>query len=791
MGALVDKSLGKPVQGVSQQDESIRPDGQCNEQINFLPDPVYGLRRRPPTEKLLTLPENDMYLDFMDKEGTRLLCINSSTQEVSNYSVSTNTLDTVTVDNQDALDYVVTGIGTGKDAQVAYMESTDPTATEDGILYIANPNVTVQEDTTYVAPTRFDNVGIVYCLGGQYSREFSITVTYTDGTTNTGTFETPAGTTASHYTQIASTYIIEQLYDSLLADAGSNLDLEVFSDHMMLVSNNKTITDISVSDDEGGTLLKLLYKTVDSLDELATYAPENMIVTVAGDTTTDTDDSYFLYLIKDSLEEGLASFGETGVWVETVKAGDEFQFDKTTMPVGVYYNSGTYNLDLVDWKGRELGDADSNETPSILNNTIQDITTLQSRLALLSDYSVLFSRTRRPSELWRQSIIGGIQVSDAIDGQGDASTGTHTFFTKVQQDLSVFSSNGQYTIYGNTAITPDNMNLSLTTHNDTVRTVKPIGVSGNVYSLKDNGDFVGMFAYFKQDNSYYAIPVSAHVPRYIEGKPIKLKGSDAQRTLAIQTDADSKTLYCYKFSYNANKLTQSAWFKLEFNNDIIHYFFSANRMFVITQGDSEHILEEIKFDTVADAVVGFDILLDRRITYTLDADAAFTPDDIHTDAIFVSKTTESAGLVIDYIELGDGRYQVTDGNEGEEVVGGFTFKSQYTPTRPRIRDANEEVINTGVLNVRDLYVNVRESGSFSWKVDTSYGTSIEGEISNRVWNDANNKVGSEPMYTKQWRIPWRGKSIDKQVTISCENYTPLNIPYIEFVGDFRKTRKRV
>lgn len=779
MSRLVDQSLGKPIQGVSQQAESLRGQGQCNEQINFLPDPVAGLRRRPNTQYVRTISDYTIYADYTDKEGDKMLCAGGS--EVAVYNPVEDTLTVATIANTDAYDYIMSGFVGGTRRSTAFVE---------GSLYIGNPLVTVEEDTGYTPPTRITNVGIVTCLGGQYARTYKIDITTTT-TTHSASYTTPDGTTSGDIDTLAGSFIIGELQTAV--DAFPSITATQENDHLLISHATDDFVSITCSDDEGNIALKCTYNSVKEITDLPELAPANTVVTVAGEAGSE-DDAYFEFKLLNSAATGLGTFGEAGVWVESVKDGDEFQFDTTTLPVKLTQDDlGNYTLDLADWKGREIGDTESNETPSIHNNKIVDLTSLQGRLGILSEESVLFSRTKRPTELWRRSIIGGIQTDDAIDGSGDSSTGTHTHFAKNAQDLAVFTKQGQYVILGNQALTPSSVNLTLTTRNTSVEEVAPIGIAGNLYYVTDNGDYMGMSEYFKEDLTYFSFPVSNHIPRYITGRATQLKGSNPQHMLAMQTDADLKRLYCYKFLFSGKRRVQSAWFKMDFLKDIKHYFFSGNTMIIISDNSTEHLVEKLEFDKEITGGLEFEIHLDLSQEYVLDVDKQITVGTIHQDPsiVFISLDSSAAGLPVDYEDLGGGVYQMETGEEGDTVVAGYRFESLYSPTAPRYFDRNKEVVQTGELQVHNLLVNAAKSGVFSWKVETTYGTVQEGDISNRVWGDANNLIGGEPLFTRQWTIPWRGRSTEKAATITCDRHTPLEISYIEFTGDIRKTRQRI
>ena len=54
--SLVTGTLGRPIQGISQQPNNTRIDGQCTESVNMTPDVVKGLTNRAGTVQLSSLP---------------------------------------------------------------------------------------------------------------------------------------------------------------------------------------------------------------------------------------------------------------------------------------------------------------------------------------------------------------------------------------------------------------------------------------------------------------------------------------------------------------------------------------------------------------------------------------------------------------------------------------------------------------------------------------------------------------------------------------------------------------
>ena len=88
--ALINTSLANLVQGVSQQPDTLRFDGQCEEQINALSSVTDGLKKRPNTRYLTNLLSSEIadgaFIHFInrDKNEKYVLIINNNVAQVFN-----------------------------------------------------------------------------------------------------------------------------------------------------------------------------------------------------------------------------------------------------------------------------------------------------------------------------------------------------------------------------------------------------------------------------------------------------------------------------------------------------------------------------------------------------------------------------------------------------------------------------------------------------------------------------------------------------------------------------------
>lgn len=202
--AKVDGPISSLIQGVSQQPARERLPGQCELQENLSSDPVSGLTRRGPLEhirSLLSSPDDYTFGDYdAGSLGHFILAYKEDTIRVFNLDGTENTV----VVEDSANDYIpargLNFIGI------------------DGNIYVVDPEkVVAMEDSSreYV-----EHAGLVFMLGGQYGRTYRIHVDWEVDNVPfsvTAEYTTPTGSNASHITNIATTYIINQLYNDFQA----------------------------------------------------------------------------------------------------------------------------------------------------------------------------------------------------------------------------------------------------------------------------------------------------------------------------------------------------------------------------------------------------------------------------------------------------------------------------------------------------------------------------------------------------------------------------------------------
>ena len=201
--ALINTSLANLVQGVSQQPDTLRFDGQCEEQINALSSVTDGLKKRPNSRYIKNLVNSAIaegaFVHFIDrdKQEKYVLIINNNTIQVFNLFTGANT---VTINNAT----------TGFTGNNQYLVSSNPrdelkALTVGDTTFLLNTAKNVNRAATKsnaITHSSTTNKALVFVKKGDYSTEYNIKIKaryYTSGTLTSGavlsggTIETDTG----------------------------------------------------------------------------------------------------------------------------------------------------------------------------------------------------------------------------------------------------------------------------------------------------------------------------------------------------------------------------------------------------------------------------------------------------------------------------------------------------------------------------------------------------------------------------------------------------------------------
>ena len=792
-----DGTLGSLLQGVSQQPPAVRPEGKVTDQVNFTSDVVQGLTSRPALVERATLPAGIQDgLSFMHAELSGTLYLIGFKAGVFRMWDTAGVEQTVTPQDANALAY----IGPNMRPYVS-----------DGTLFLANRDTVVAKAAA--ADGGLGKFGVVYCLGGKYSRTYEIRLCYSDnGAIAYGSFTTPDGSATGHAAQTSGDYIMQALMSSLTGHAlwrgGSTFSSRVGA-YVWFFSNAADFT-ITVSDGEDNDTIRAVKDYVDDVSHLPVYSGHGHLVKVGGDDSGSADD-YWMRFKSNTTSTPIQGFGLDGVWEEWYNHNEVSAFDLKTMPhVVVKTGPTTFSLSRGAWLGRRVGDNNTNAFPDFVGRTIRDIGGFQSRLVVVSGPYCCMSRTNKPLDFFKQTALAELDSDPVSVTSTSEGTVKLDWIIPFDRDLVLMSDPGagQYIITGSNKLTSGNASLVKTTAFEMRGGAKPVETGRTVMFPYKSGIYSGIKEFFTNDQvaTNGADTITEAVDRYITGLVDHMQCSTNFNMAVFKTgdEAQSKTVWVYKYLWQNTEKLQSAWSRWVFPLKVHYFFFTGSELFVVmsdtglTGGTRRYVFAALDLDIPIDPLAEYHICLDRQMARTADslskvtlpyANARFVQGtgcaDPGREANVLNQTApDAAGLVTYSLEPGTVP-------PGASVLCGLRYARWVKPTMPFIRDRNGSPAPRSRLVVNSFMVEYENTGYIKSILTSKYRKDpiefvmdwfpLDSETDDALGNGLRSGI---------LNVPWGERADWSEFTIYSDDIRPTTIIEIEWTGEgFKGSRE--
>ncbi len=790
--AKVDGSLHSLIQGVSQQPFKVMLPTQCRLQENMSSNPVNGLTRRPPTDFLFSLGQFTTEPQFYEfSTGGVDYTLAATPGNVRMWRLDGNEVP-ITI-SSDAAAY----LGLGK---LAF-------TTLKGDVYIANTAVPVK--MLAGAKTYANKSSIVHLNGGQYGRDYIVTVRWS-GNTATFHYLTPNGSTSTDTPKVASTYIADQLVTNFNANGTLTGTFHISrADDVLLIESNSGTLDfqVTVDDGAGNSVAFATNNSVIDVGSLPRYAPEGYFCAISGASSADSDDYYLAFHTNDDASAIGTGFGKAGVWKETVQRDIPYRLDHNTMPVILHQDVDTnlFSIALGDWADRQVGDdLVTNEDPSFVGLTIKGMSSFQSRLMMLAGQNVIMSRTNKPLDFWRETATKQVDT-DPIDIFSTAKDiGTMRVAIPFDRDIIVFADRGekiggaQFIIFGRNAITPQNCSLVLTTTYEADVNADPVAAGKNIFFATQYGKYTGVREFFTEiaADSNNSRPITEHVLKYIKGNVVHMSSSENFNLLLVSADVDPKSVFAYEYIWQDNKKAQSSWSTWIFKNKVFkHFLVNGVAYFVTVADDGTYMLERMNLDAQDDDGVVYQAKLDSRVVTvnvhtTMPKPLPVMPDI--NDMLFVQGAgCPHPGLLVNVQSYNGTTITFTEDMQGGDIISGVRYMSRYKPNMPFVRDKDGVAITEGKLVINHFLVNFTKTGFIGSKVTSKYMADRELTFTGRYVDDPNTVVGSPAIIDGSFRVPFRQDANLAELELFNDTNLPMTITDLPWVGQYTATGKHI
>jgi len=770
-----DGTLGYMLQGVSQQPTRVQPEGHLRVCQNMLPDPDTGLTSRPGGAML------GKFTDIPDGTKAHTILIDGKEVRVS-YADGYLSLQ-----GYDGTEYTVTD----PDNKLSYVGDDMTFYTVDGDIFCVNKATVVElEDITGDSIT---NWCFVYSLGGEYNTTYTVTITYSDGSTMEAEYTTGDAEGASAK-EASADDIIESLFTALDASPNKKVGTTLqWQDEVMYIRSTTSDTfTITAGDGSAVSTLKASSGVVDTFADVPRYAAEGFVLRVGGESGSTADDVWLRFKVTRGAALG-EGFGYEGVWHETVDPEAEIGFDVATMPHSLTQDPedpGTYVFGTVDWFERRVGTGLTNPVPNFVGKKIRDLGEFQSRLWVVAGGYFCATRTDEPRDFFRKSATTLI-ATDPIDIKSNNDEGVSLDYgVAYDKNLLLFASNGQFIITGSTSIQPLNASMAKTTNYEMSTSARPVVAGQTVMLPYKAARYSGVNEmYPSSDLESNAIDsITKVVTKYIEGEIVGMASSANARVVVCFTDAKPRSLYVYNFLWENNSKVQSAWHEWLMPDDIDHVFMRNSKLFLWLREGSVLRLLEYRLDKPVDDP-GFHSCLDYKHVVEGNPIVLDRPDYKFTGT--VDSGTYYAGRTVTPLTITEdtpGEWTYTFYDPPATMLTGVVFGTRVEPVEPIAKDwrGNKKVAD--VVYVDKYVVDFVDSGPITAYMDNIYRGGEVEVLNNLAFPQDDDPEDALAVAIKSgtFEVPWSEEAKIGKFILRTDNIQPVTYVEVRWYGQTLK-----
>lgn len=503
---------------------------------------------------------------------------------------------------------------------------------------------------------------------------------------------------------------------------------------------------------------------------------------IAGDPTTGMDNYY-------------AKWDTVGVWREGLKPGEAYQFDASTLPHVLVPGSSTdFEWTQETWVDRSVGDVATVPFPAWEGAEVLDMFSFQGRLGFVSESAVGLSRVNQMSNWWPRS-----RLTQADDDPLSLNLEARYIHAAVSfdRDVILFTNEGQYSLLPveGGPLTPSTVSAVLVSSYGNCSEVKPVRSATSLFFACQNNDWA-VFREIKGRHQelrrFETEDLSAHAPEYIPTTVYHMAATTTADMLCVLTEGEPNAVYVYQYHEEDRKRVQSAWSKWEFDEgaEVIGAHWVGSDLYLVVAREAQVTLERMRFfGDAAISDLGYEVLLDRRVTQTgsYDAGTGVTTWTLpYGDATDIKVITGSAhsspGVELKATLDGTsvtvaGDYSAGDVYLGQPYEARYRFSPQFSRTR------NGVVKTNGYLLLSNLDVSFDKAGAFHVEV-TPFDGAETSTYRFYSWKVGSSSVGEHKMQSGSFRVPVNARALNVIIDLVNDTHLPTAWTGAEWFGEW-------
>ena len=580
--------------------------------------------------------------------------------------------------------------------------------------------------------------------------------------------------------------LVEEGIDDYFYISRSGSSIFLTLTHGNDIENKEYDFTIQSSDSLGDSGMAAVYKSTSSIHNLPQKNLEGFATKIVGDAELSQDDYYVKFETDSQSNIG------TGSYVETVAPDIVKGLDASTMP-HVLVNSGVneFTFKEANYTDRLAGDDDTNPLPSFVNQTIDGMFFFKNRLGFLSGENVIMTESGLGSVTESGEVeynLGRTTVTSLLDSAPIDISVSSSRVTDLQaakgfqENLMLFSNNGQFVLKGGDVLTPKSVSVTPVTNFNFESAVEPIPLGSYLYFPFTRGEFIGLREYTVNaaSDTYDATEVTEHIPAYIPKNIIDIAGTTSEDMIAILSLEDKTSLYIYKYFWSNNQKVLSSWSKFTFTGELRGVEFIESTLYAIITHNGETNLVEMSLASGLSDAAGYVTHLDNRVADTVTNGSStitlpYTPEDnsvevYTTDGLKLNCTNSGATVTL---------AQAVSGNTDVWVGIPYTMKYTFSEQLFKAKAGNgKSPSNAAKMRIRNGSLYYADSAYFKVKVTPKYRDTYENVFTPDVVGSST--IGSLTLGSGFYRFPVFTKPLDTTITIENESALPSTFQSAEF-----------
>ena len=822
----VSQTIPNYIFGINEQPDYLKRPGQVRDSLNMTPDVTKGLIKRPGSRFVCHVEDDtdgkwfnyyrsdaEQYIGHIQNNGfVRVWNVDGTVCTVTQLITDVSGTATATTDTSTHENYLT---NTSEDQL--------QTLTVNDYTFISNRERTCAYNATVSATP--PNEGIIELKVIAYGRNYTVDIKNSSGAS---LGQATVNTTADSTVVIDSDTILTNLKGDI--DAITNMSCTQIGNVLHVVNSSESFT-LETSD---VTLLSVFTDQVNNVERLP-YQCHHGYVTKIVNSNSEEDDYYAVFQGKDDVD-GSGVWQETVGWNRNVNAntgafvnytGINTTLDPTTMPhVLICTAANTFTVAAADgttpnantamsYSTRDVGDLNTNPTPSFVGSTINQMMLFRNRLTFLSGENVVMTTSGglRPVNFFSTSALTSL-VTDPIDISAASKQPAILWDgLEVNNGFLLFAENQQYLMTTDSdLLTQETTKLNSIGYYPYSRACTPFSLGTTIGFIDNNGSHFRMFemSNITRDSEPTVIEQTKPVSRITTNNVIKVADSRDSSIILFATDetGSEDIVWGYRYFQNGPERQLSSWFKWQLSGNVLYHCIMRDRYYAVVRYENNNKLIELDLqDTTDTAFIThdsdvFQVHLDNRTTV---ASGSITFNSGADESTFTMPQNQSANIldpvhkdISAYVTAaGDnlGRYeQVTvNGNtctlsgdwSGEDLQLGYRFNTNVTIPQFYLTKPEGQLTRSNTrasLIVHRLFMETGSIGDVEYTLERVGKDNFTGTIEAAVFDkyDLNDPALSESLRTY---IPVYERNTNIVLKLHSEHPSPFSLFSISWEGD--------